>query len=93
MVLVGDPDLVLLDEPAAGMTHAEVESTIALLNTMRGRRTMVIVEHDMNFIRRIAEVVTVFHRGRVLAEDTIDRILRHPEVRAVYLGQKAGLPK
>lgn len=90
MVLAGDPDLLLLDEPAAGMTFEEVEATIALIRKMRGRRTLVIVEHDMHFIRRIAERVTVLHRGRVLVEDTMDSILRNPEVREAYLGQRAG---
>ncbi|HEX7045040.1 MAG TPA: ATP-binding cassette domain-containing protein [Burkholderiales bacterium] len=90
MVLAGEPDLLLLDEPAAGMTADEVEATVALIKAMRGRRTLVIVEHDMHFIRRIAEKVTVFHRGRVLVEDTMDSILRNPEVRDAYLGQRAG---
>lgn len=88
VVLVANPDLILLDEPAAGMTHAEVESTIALLNKLRGKRTIVIVEHDMNFIRQIAEVITVLHRGRVLVEDTMEGISRNPDVREAYLGQK-----
>jgi len=88
MVLVGDPDIVLLDEPAAGMTQAELQTTISLLDKMRGRRTIIIVEHDMNFIRQIAETVTVFHRGRVLVEDTMDGISRNAEVREAYLGQK-----
>lgn len=87
MILINDPRLVLLDEPAAGMTAGEVERTIALLNTMRGKRTFIIVEHDMHFIRRIAERVTVFHRGRVLVEDTMDEVVRNTEVRDAYLGQ------
>ena len=90
MILISDPRLVLLDEPAAGMTAGEVERTIALLETMRGTRSFIIVEHDMHFIRRIAEQVTVFHRGRVLAEDTMDALVRNTEVRNAYLGQHAG---
>lgn len=87
MILINDPKLVLLDEPAAGMTAGEVERTISLLESMRGRRSFIIVEHDMHFIRRIAERVTVFHRGRVLVEDTMDEIVRNIEVRDAYLGQ------
>lgn len=87
MILVSEPKLVLLDEPAAGMTAGEVERTIALLNELRGQRTFIIVEHDMHFIRRIAEKVTVFHRGRVLVEDTMEAVVRNTEVRDAYLGQ------
>lgn len=90
MVLVSDPKLVLLDEPAAGMTHGEVEKTVALIGRLRGRRTVVVVEHDMHFVGRIAEKVTVFHRGQVLAEGSMDMMLRDPRVREVYLGRKAG---
>ncbi|NYT69366.1 ABC transporter ATP-binding protein [Pusillimonas noertemannii] len=86
MILINDPRLVLLDEPAAGMTAGEVERTIALLEGMRGKRSFIIVEHDMHFIRRIAERVTVFHRGRVLVEDTMDEVVRNTEVRDAYLG-------
>ncbi len=87
MILISEPQLVLLDEPAAGMTAGEVERTIALLNELRGQRTFIIVEHDMHFIRRIAEKVTVFHRGRVLVEDTMEAVVRNTEVRDAYLGQ------
>lgn len=87
MILAARPRLVLLDEPAAGMTVGEVERTIALLEQMRGQCTFIVVEHDMHFIRRIAERVTVFHRGRVLVEDTMEGVLRNEEVRDAYLGQ------
>ena len=87
MILVTRPRLVLLDEPAAGMTVGEVERTIGLLEQMRGKCTFIVVEHDMHFIRRIAERVTVFHRGRVLVEDTMEGVLRNEEVRDAYLGQ------
>lgn len=90
MVLVSDPKLVLLDEPTAGMTQGEVEKTIALIGRLRGRRTVVVVEHDMHFVGRIAEKVTVFHRGQVLAEGTMDMMVRDPRVREVYLGRKSG---
>jgi branched-chain amino acid transport system ATP-binding protein len=88
MVLVGKPKLILLDEPTAGMTRHEVERTVALLERLRGERTIVVVEHDMHFIRRIAQKVTVFHRGRVLLEDTMEAIVRNTDVRKVYLGQR-----
>lgn len=87
MILAARPRLVLLDEPAAGMTVGEVERTIHLLEQMRGQCTFIVVEHDMHFIRRIAERVTVFHRGRVLVEDTMEGVLRNEEVRDAYLGQ------
>lgn len=87
VVLIGRPQLILLDEPAAGMTPPEVEHMITLLDRMRGKHTIVLVEHDMQFIGRIAALVTVFHRGRVLAEDTMDNILRNPAVREAYLGK------
>lgn len=93
MILINEPKLVLLDEPAAGMTASEVERTIALLEELRGQKTFIIVEHDMHFIRRIAEKVTVFHRGRVLVEDTMDEVLRNAQVRDAYLGQHGGLAR
>lgn len=88
MILINEPQLVLLDEPAAGMTAGEVERTIALLNELRGQRAFIIVEHDMHFIRRIAENVTVFHRGRVLVEDTMEEVMRNSAVRDAYLGKR-----
>jgi branched-chain amino acid transport system ATP-binding protein/urea transport system ATP-binding protein len=90
MVLVSEPKLVLLDEPAAGMTQAEVEHTAMLLQRMRKDRAFIIVEHDMHFVRNIAERVTVFHRGRILVEDTMEAVTSNAEVRNAYLGQKFG---
>jgi ABC-type uncharacterized transport system ATPase subunit len=88
MVLIADPQLILLDEPAAGMTPTEVEHMITLLDHMRGKHTIIVVEHDMQFIGRIAEQVTVFHRGQVLAEGTMDDIMRSASVREAYLGKQ-----
>lgn len=88
MVMIADPKLVLLDEPAAGMTQPEVERTARLIQRMREGRSFIIVEHDMHFVRSIAEQVTVFHRGRILVEDTMEMIARNTEVREAYLGQK-----
>ncbi len=90
VILITEPKLVLLDEPAAGMTVGEVERTVALLNRLRGKRSFIIVEHDMHFIRRIAQKVTVFHRGQVLVEDDIDAVLRNSKVREAYLGRRGG---
>ena len=86
MVLAREPHLLLLDEPTAGMTRDETERTAALIAAMRRRRSMIVVEHDMHFVRMIAEAVTVFHQGRILLEAPIGEVLRDPRVREVYLG-------
>ena len=89
VVLAQDPVLVLLDEPTAGMTLDEVESTAALIRDINRTYSIIVVEHDMQFIRMIAETVTVFHQGKILAEDPVDAIMRNPAVRDVYLGKQA----
>lgn len=88
MVIAAEPWLVLLDEPAAGMTHEEVQLTAELIREINTTATMIVVEHDMQFIRMIAEKVTVFHRGAILIEDTMDVVSADPTVRDVYLGHK-----
>jgi branched-chain amino acid transport system ATP-binding protein len=88
MLLAAEPALVLLDEPAAGMTRDEVVRTAELIRDMRTTRSVVVVEHDMKFVAMIGGTVTVFHQGRILIEDTMDNILRNPQVRAVYLGKR-----
>lgn len=90
MVLSTDPEIVLLDEPVAGMTHDEVNRTEELLKHINTSRTVIVVEHDMQFVKRIATKVTVFHQGRILVEDSVDRVLSDRRVRDVYLG-KSGL--
>jgi urea ABC transporter ATP-binding protein UrtD len=90
IVLASDPKLMLLDEPTAGMTHQEVHRTAELIRDIARDRTLIVVEHDMQFIRMIAERVTVFHQGRILAEDTMDAIMADERVRDVYLGKHAG---
>ena len=90
VVLASDPRLMLLDEPTAGMTHQEVHKTAELIRDIARDRTIIVVEHDMQFIRMIAERVTVFHQGRILAEDTMDAIMADERVRDVYLGKQAG---
>jgi branched-chain amino acid transport system ATP-binding protein/urea transport system ATP-binding protein len=88
MVIAADPWLVLLDEPAAGMTKEEVARTADLIKEINRTATMIVVEHDMQFIRMIAGKVTVFHEGRVLIEDTMDVVARDARVREVYLGHR-----
>ena len=89
IVLAQEPVLVLLDEPTAGMTLDEVESTAALIRDINQTYSIIVVEHDMQFIRMIAETVTVFHQGKILAEDNVDNIMRDAAVRDVYLGKQA----
>ena len=89
IVLSTDPDLILLDEPAAGMTHDEVNKTAELIREINRSKALIVVEHDMQFIRMIAKQVTVFNQGSVLVEDSVENILRNPLVRDVYLGKQA----
>jgi urea transport system ATP-binding protein len=87
MLLMQAPRLLLLDEPAAGMTPQELENSIELLNTLKGDHTVVVIEHDMEFVRAIAERVTVLHEGHVLAEGSMDFVQNAPKVVEVYLGE------
>jgi ABC-type uncharacterized transport system ATPase subunit len=87
MVIARDPDLILLDEPAAGMTSEEVGRLATIIRDINKRHAVVVVEHDMQFIRMIGQMVTVFHQGRILAEDVVENIMRNPVVRDVYLGK------
>jgi urea transport system ATP-binding protein len=86
MLLVQEPLLLLVDEPAAGMTPQEVERTAELLTSLAGKHSVVVVEHDMEFVRSISRRVTVLHEGSVLAEGTIDEVQNNQRVREVYLG-------
>ncbi|WEM45129.1 urea ABC transporter ATP-binding protein UrtD (plasmid) [Photobacterium sp. DA100] len=87
MLLMQNPKLLLVDEPVAGMTHQEMDKTAELLNSLAGKHSVVVVEHDMDFVRSIASEVTVLHQGHVLAEGTMDQVQNHPEVKRVYLGE------
>jgi urea transport system ATP-binding protein len=86
MLLMQDPQVLLVDEPVAGMTPQEIERTAQLLTSLAGRHSVVVVEHDMAFVRSIARKVTVLHEGSVLAEGSIDEVQAHPKVIEVYLG-------
>ena len=88
MLLVSEPRLLLVDEPVAGMTAQETERTAELLTSLAGERTVVVVEHDMEFVRSIARTVTVLHQGSVLAEGTMDEVQNNAAVREVYLGEE-----
>ncbi len=89
MVVVCRPRIVLLDEPAAGMSDEETDRTAELIRELNRDATIVVVEHDMQFIRQIARTVTVFHQGRILIEDTYRNVVDNPVVRDVYLGRGA----
>lgn len=88
VVLVAEPWLVLLDEPAGGLAQHEVERMAQAVRMANRSATVVVVEHDMRFIRSIAESVTVFHQGRILVEGQADAVLADQRVRDVYLGKK-----
>jgi branched-chain amino acid transport system ATP-binding protein len=86
MVMARRPKLVLLDEPAAGMARDEVARTTALIREINRDASVIVVEHDMQFVRQLDALVTVFHQGRILVEDTMANIQQDPRVRAIYLG-------
>jgi urea transport system ATP-binding protein len=86
MLLMQEPKVMLVDEPIAGMTHQEIERTAELLLSLQGERSLVVVEHDMEFVRSIAKKVTVLHEGSVLTEGTMDEVQNDPRVIQVYLG-------
>jgi urea transport system ATP-binding protein len=87
MLLMQDPELLLVDEPVAGMTDQETEETAALLRRIAGERSVIVVEHDMEFVRSLATKVTVLHEGTVLAEGSIDFVQNDQRVIEVYLGR------
>jgi urea transport system ATP-binding protein len=87
MLLVQDPELLLVDEPVAGMTDQETEHTAALLRRISGTRSVVVVEHDLEFVRALGCKVTVLCEGSVLSEGSIDHVQNDPRVIEVYLGR------
>ena len=88
MVLMQNPKLLLMDEPTAGMTEHEKHKTSELFGRLKGNHTLVVVEHDMSFVREIADVVTVMHLGKLLAQGPMKEIEVNPRVREVYLGSE-----
>jgi urea transport system ATP-binding protein len=88
LLITQNPKIILLDEPTAGMTQAETHKTSEIVNNLKGRHTIVVVEHDMAFVREIAERITVLHLGQVLAEGDVQEIENNPKVREAYLGSK-----
>lgn len=87
MLLMQNPRLLLVDEPVAGMTHQEMDRTGELLSSLAGQHTVVVVEHDMDFVRSLNSRVTVLHQGHVLAEGAMAEVQANPEVIRVYLGE------
>jgi urea transport system ATP-binding protein len=86
MLLMQEPELLMLDEPVAGMTINEREQTADLLNRISKNRSVIVIEHDMEFVRKIAHKVTVLHQGKVLAEGSMDKVTSDEKVIEVYLG-------
>ena len=88
MLLAQNPKLLLVDEPAAGMTDEETHKTGELLLSLEGKHSIVVIEHDMTFVRQIARKVTVLHQGTVLCEGSVDEVQNDERVKEVYLGRK-----
>lgn len=88
MMLLQEPEILLLDEPVAGMTDMETDKTGELLHQIARMRSIVVVEHDMEFVRNFASKVTVMHEGRLLKEGTMDEVQRDDRVAEVYLGKR-----
>jgi urea transport system ATP-binding protein len=87
MLMAQDPELLLVDEPVAGMSPKETERTGELLLSMARKHTLLVIDHDMNFVRQIASKVTVLHEGQMLCQGTVGEVQRNPRVIEVYLGQ------
>ena len=86
MLLMQDPELLLLDEPIAGMSAREREMTAELLQRICQNRSVIVIEHDMDFVKQIAHKVTVMHQGKILAEGSMEKVQTDPKVIDVYLG-------
>ena len=87
MLVAQSPDIILLDEPVAGLTDEETSKTADLIKSLAGEHTVVVIEHDMEFIRDLGAPVTVLHQGRKLTEGTMDEVKADPRVIEVYLGE------
>ena len=88
MVILQDPELLLVDEPVAGMTDKETEQTGILLQTLAEQHAIVVIEHDMEFVRQIARTVTVLHEGTVICEGSVEKVQADPRVVEIYLGRQ-----
>ncbi len=88
MIITSRPVLILLDEPTAGMTGEEVAKTAELIHEINRDTSLIVVEHDMNFVRAIARKVTVFHQGRIFAEESAEEIMHDPKIGEIYLGKR-----
>ena len=88
MVILQDPLLLLVDEPVAGMTDKETEQTGRLLQSLAEKHAIVVIEHDMEFVRQIARIVTVLHEGTVICEGTVEKVQADDRVREIYLGRQ-----
>jgi len=86
LLLAQDAELILLDEPTAGMTVQETQKTADICNRLKGKHTIIVVEHDMSFVKEIGDIISVMHQGKLLAEGTVNSIENDPKVRQVYLG-------
>ena len=86
MLLIQDPELLMLDEPVAGMSVPEREATAALLNRIKENRAVIVIEHDMDFVKDIGRKVTVLHQGKILAEGPMEKVQSDERVIEVYLG-------
>jgi urea transport system ATP-binding protein len=86
MLLMQEPELLMLDEPVAGMSAKERDQTAELLNKISSNRSVLVIEHDMEFVKKIAHKVTVLHQGKILAEGSMDHVQNDPKVIEVYLG-------
>ncbi|MFZ1805393.1 MAG: ATP-binding cassette domain-containing protein, partial [Nitrospira sp.] len=87
MVILQEPSLLLVDEPVAGMSDKETEQTGRLLTALSEKQAIVVIEHDMDFVRQIAKIVTVLAEGTVICEGTVDAVQADDHVREIYLGR------
>ncbi len=88
LLLAQDPEVILMDEPTAGMTGPETRKTAELLSRLKGKHTLVVVEHDMGFVKEIGDIISVMHQGAMLAEGSVSDIEQHEGVREAYLGSR-----
>lgn len=88
LVVLKEPKLILMDEPTAGMTNYETNQTAILFNKLKKKQTLIVVEHDMGFVKEISDIISVMHQGKLLAEGTASQIEKNDKVIEAYLGKK-----